>query len=142
MSFRFCQKPPRPAFQFTSRSEFTGPRGAGLKNSFRLSLRLSPNAGCLKTSDLLAATLTGRSVRNSFRFEKKLFSSDSRTGEGKRPSFNDGSITEGAASLMTCGFSSGMNFDGKPGSSLITLDAGPEKRMSGPTAADTLQKPL
>src|ERR1700721_1500977 len=85
MSFRFCQKPPRPAFQFTSRSEFTGPRGAGLKNSFR--------------------------------FEKKLFSSDSRTGEGKRPSFNDGSITEGAASLMTCGFSSGMNFDGKPGSS-------------------------
>src|SRR5271154_2500110 len=71
MSRRFCQKPPRPAFQLTSRSEFTGPRGAGLKNSFRLSFRLSPKAGCLNTSDLLAVTLTGLSVRNSFRLEKK-----------------------------------------------------------------------
>src|SRR6202021_3953346 len=53
VSRRFCQKPPRPAFQLTSRSELPGPRGAGLKNSFKLSFRLSPNAGCLNTSDFL-----------------------------------------------------------------------------------------
>src|ERR1700679_157390 len=117
VSRRFCQKPPRPAFQLTSRSEFTGPRGAGLKNSLKLSFRLSPNAGCLKTSDLLATTLTGRSVRNSLRFEKKLFSSDSRTGEGRRPSFRDGSITEGPGSLMMCGLSSGMKSSINPGRS-------------------------
>src|ERR1700722_11226945 len=49
VSRRFCQNPPSPAFQFTSSSEFTGPRGAGLKNSFRLSFRLSPKVGCLNT---------------------------------------------------------------------------------------------
>src|SRR5580704_15771514 len=107
VSFRFCQNPPSPAFQFTSRSEFTGPRGAALKNSFRLSFRLSPKVGCLNTSDLLPLTLTDLSVRKSRKFEKKLFSSDSRTGEGSRPSRSEGSTTDGPASLMW-GFSSDM----------------------------------
>src|SRR5580704_6995956 len=81
MSRKFCQKPLNPAFQLISRSESTGPRGAETKNSLRLSRRLSPNPGVLKTVGFMPFVFTGRSKRKSLMFEKKFRSSESATGD-------------------------------------------------------------
>src|SRR5271163_1450444 len=80
-SRRFCQKPPNPAFQLMSRSEFTGPRGVERKNSLRLSRMLSPNPGVLNTVAFAPFMFTGRSKRKSLTLEKKFRSSESATGD-------------------------------------------------------------
>src|SRR6202041_3603201 len=66
ISRRFCQKPPNPAFQLTSRSEFTRPRGLGLKNSLTLSLKPAPNSGSEKPKGPPRGTFTGLQGGKSF----------------------------------------------------------------------------
>src|SRR5258707_8994280 len=66
--------PPKFDPQATASRLFTGLFEAGLdlKNSARLSLRPVPKDVCVKGASLRSRTLTGRSVRNCFRFDQKL----------------------------------------------------------------------
>src|ERR1700690_459327 len=69
-SLIFFQNPPKLAFQFTSRSEFTFPRTAGRKNSLRFSRIPAPKCAEVNTV-CLPRTFAGRSVKKSFRLEEK-----------------------------------------------------------------------
>src|ERR1700735_5706837 len=79
-SFRFRQRL-GVSFQLISRSLLTGPRGARRKNSLKLSAVVSPNPAMLKTGARSPRTLTGRSVRKSFRLEARLLRLDSCVGD-------------------------------------------------------------
>src|ERR1700675_1135821 len=94
MSRRFCQNPPNPAFQLTSRSERTAPRGAARKNSFKLSVRLSPKLGIRKAVCWPGRNFAGRSTRKSRRLEKRLLIGDTWMSEGSRPIRSVGSLVE------------------------------------------------
>src|SRR6266446_3022200 len=67
-------KPPKFDPHATASLLFTGPLGVGLelKKSFRLSPTPVPKDVCVKGAPLRSRTLTGRSVRNCFRFDQKL----------------------------------------------------------------------
>src|SRR5580658_3049119 len=90
-SRRFCQRLPNPAFQLTSRSEFTDPRGARRNSSLKFEPVPSPKLSGTNTAAGPPRNLTRRSVRKSLRLEKKFFSSDCWVGESKRPIFRVGS---------------------------------------------------
>src|SRR5882757_6907054 len=66
--------PPKFAPQATASLLFTRPldAGPGRKNSARLPAIPEPKFVCVKGASLRSRTLTGRSVRNCFRFDQKL----------------------------------------------------------------------
>src|SRR5215470_6567213 len=73
---RNCSKnPPKFPPQSTSRRLFTGrlaARGAAKKNR-KFSPKPEPNEFLVKGTSLRSTILTGRSIRNCFRFDQKLF---------------------------------------------------------------------
>ena len=107
-------------------------RAPARKNSFRLSLRLSPKPGVLNPSAARPTCFTGRSVRKSLRLEKKFLRSDSRDGRRVAPDLQRRfrlrclhRLIESAVNV--CHLSCLVPL---PQSALI-LDAPPRKRMSG-----------
>src|SRR5216684_6134090 len=66
--------PPKLAPHATASLLFTRPREAGpeRKNSARFPATPEPKLVCVKGASLRSRTLTGRSVRNCFRFDQKL----------------------------------------------------------------------
>src|SRR5229473_4177969 len=67
-------KPPKFAPQATANLLLTGRFAAGLerKNSERLLASPAPKEVCVKGASLRSRTLTGRSVKNCFKFDQKL----------------------------------------------------------------------
>src|SRR5580658_10718187 len=74
--------PPKFVPHETASRLFTGPLGTGreLKKSLKLSNTPVPNPGFTNGASARSRTLTGRSVKNCFRFDQKL-SGISRAGE-------------------------------------------------------------
>src|SRR5467141_1160850 len=89
--------PPKLAPQATASLLFTRPRDAGplRKNSARLPATPEPKVVCVKGASLRSRTLTGRSVRNCFRFDQKL-SGMRRSGFVNFGTAEDGTGTAGA----------------------------------------------
>src|SRR5258706_192526 len=120
--------PPKLAPQATASLLFTRPRDAGplRKNSARLPVTPDPNVVCVKGASLRSRTLTGRSVRNCFRFDQKL-SGIRRSGLVNFGTLEDGTGTAGPrAAEDTLGFviSEGSRLMNLPGTVyLFTLDA-------------------
>src|SRR6266403_1704571 len=120
--------PPKFDPQATASLLFTRPldAGPGRKNSARLPAIPEPKFVCVKGASLRSRTLTGRSVRNCFRFDQKL-SGMRRSGFVNFGTAEDGTGTAGPrAAEDTLGFviSGGSRLINLPGTVyLFSLDA-------------------
>src|SRR6266481_2410659 len=121
--------PPKFAPQATASLLFTRPldAGPGRKNSARLPAIPEPKFVCVKGASLRSRTLTGRSVRNCFRFDQKL-SGMRRSGFVNFGTADVGTGTAGPRPAEdTLGFviSGGSRLINLPGTVyLFSLDAG------------------